>query len=156
MKKLIFLSDSMSDLRKLTDHEYAQKVQSDCLGIYLCIRLCVHVCLCTCMHIRIIYMCTRRIGQNVPESSPVADTVPVERQQCALQDDHYSSTVDHMKQQMLTISGNPAYYVPSHNQKPIQEDDPAYSKIDISQQEEAITSGEQGSGTALGAAASVK
>ena len=110
--------------------------------------MCVCVCVCIC-----------RIGQNVPERSPVADTVPVESQQSALQDDHDYSTVDDVQQQMLAMLNNPAYkFVPEHNQKPTQEDDQAYSNIDISQQEEVvITSGKVGyTGSAPGAAASDK
>ena len=102
-------------------------------------------------------MCICRIGQIVPETSPVADTVPVESQQPALQDDHDYSTVDDVQQQMLALSGNPAYkFVPEHDQNSLQEDDRAYSNIDISQQEEVVTSGKQGYGTTPGAAASNK
>ena len=102
--------------------------------------------------------CTRRIGQNVQERSPVADTVPVKGQQPALQDDHDYSTVDDEKQQMLVIEENTAYkIVPDHDQKPMQEEDQAYSNIDISQQEEALTSGKLGhAGSAPGAATSDK
>ena len=102
-------------------------------------------------------MCICRIGQIVPERSPVADTVPVEIPQPPLQDDHDYSTVDDVQQQMLAISGNPAYkFVPEHDQKSLQEDDRAYSNIDISQQEEVVTSGKLGNGMAPGAAASNK
>ena len=108
--------------------------------------MCAHMCMCTC-----------RIGQNVPEKSPVADTVPMESQQPALQDDHDYSTVDDLQQQMLAISGNPAYkFVPKHDQKSLQEDDRAYSNIDISQQEEVVTLGKPGHGTTPRAAASNK
>ena len=102
-------------------------------------------------------VCTCRIGQNVPETSPAANsTVPVESQQPALQDDHDYSTVDDVQQQMLAIEDNPAYtIVPDHDQKPLQEDDQAYSNIDISQQEEVVPSGKLGyAGSAPGAAAS--
>ena len=102
-------------------------------------------------------MCTRRFGQNGPESSPVAETVPVESQQPALQDNHDYSTVDDVQQQMLAIEDNPAYkFVPEHDQKPMQEDDQAYSNIDIIQQEEAVTSGKLGFGVTPKAAASDK
>ena len=109
----------------------------------------VYVCMCVCI-------C--RISQNVPEKSPVADTVPVESQQPALQDDHDYSTVDDMQQQMLATADNPAYkFVPEHDQKPMQEDDRAYSNIDISQQEEVVTSGKlEYTSSAPGAAASDK
>ena len=112
--------------------------------------------MCTFVYTHII-VCTCRIDQIVPERSPVADTVHVESQHPALQDDHDYSTIDDMQQQMLAISGNPAYeFVSEHDQKPMQEfeDDRAYSNIDISQQEKAVTSGKLGYGTALGAAAS--
>ena len=88
-------------------------------------------------------MCIRRIRQNVPESSPVADTVPVESQQPALQDDHDYSTVDDVQQQMLSIDDNPAYrFVPEHD--PMQEDDRAYSNVDICQEEDVVTCGKLG------------
>ena len=108
------------------------------------------VCTCTCLYFS-------RVGQNVPERSTVADTFPMESQQPALQDDHDYSTVDDVKQQMLAISGNPAYkFVPEHDQQLLQEDDRAYSNIDISQQEEVVTCGKPGSGTVPRAAASDK
>ena len=112
----------------------------ECVGVHL--SKCTQ-CVCTC-----------RIGQNVPEKS---DTVPVESQQPALQDDHDYSTVDDIQQQMLAISGNPAYkFVPEHDQKPLQKDDQAYSNIDISQQGQVGTSGKLRFVTAPGAAASDK
>ena len=103
-------------------------------------------------------MCICRIDQIAPERSPVADTVPVESQQPALQDDHDYSTIDDVQQQMLAIEDNPAYkLVPEHYQKPMQEDDQAYSNIDISQQEEVVTSGKlEYASSAPGAAASDK
>ena len=102
-------------------------------------------------------MCTYRIGQSVPEISSLADTVHVDSQQPALQDDHDYSTVDDVQQQMLAIEDNPAYkFVPEHDQKPMQEDDQAYSNIDIIQQEEAVTSGKLGFGVTPKAAASDK
>ena len=102
---------------------------------------CVCVCVCVCM-------CTYRVGQNVPERSHVADTIPVDSRQPALQDDNDYSTVDDVQQQMLVISGNPAYkFVPKHSHQPLEEDDQAYSNIDVCQQEE---------GTAFGAAAGAK
>ena len=98
-----------------------------------------------------------RIGQNVPEKSPIADTVPVESQQPALQDEHAYSTVDDMQQQMLAIIGNSAYeFLPEHDQNSMQEDDQVYSNIDISQQEEVVTFGKLSYGTAPRAAASDK
>ena len=116
------------------------------------------MCVCVYMYAHAPNMCTHRIGQNVLERSPVVDTVPVESQQPALQDDHDYSTVDDVQQQMLAIADNPAYKsFPEHDQKPLQEDDHTYSNIDISQQEEVVTSGKVGySGTALGVAASDK
>ena len=108
------------------------------------------LCSCTCV-------CAYRVGQSVPQRSPVANTVAVGSQQPALQDDHNYSTVDDMQQQMLAISANPAYkFVPEHSQHPLQEDDQTYSNIDIGQQEEVVTCGKPGSGTALGPAASNK
>ena len=104
-----------------------------------------------CVHARV---CAYRVGQNVPQRSLVADTVPVDSQQPALQDDHNYSTVDDMQQQMLAISANPAYeFVPEHSQHPLQEDDRAYSNIDLSQQEGVVTGGKPGCGTAPRAAA---
>ena len=117
---------------------------SMCVFVWIWLHAHENVCIC-------------RIGQIVQETSPVADTVPVESQQPALKDDHDYSTVDDVQQQMLAIAGNPAYkFVPEHDQKPVQEDDQAYSNIDISQQEEAVTSGKLGYSTALRAAASDK
>ena len=102
-------------------------------------------------------MCTCRIDQNVSERSPVADTVSVESQQPAQQDDCDYSTVDDVQQQILAISGNPAYkFAPEHDQKPTQEDGQPYFNTDIRQQEEVVTSGKRGYGTAAGAAASDK
>ena len=102
-------------------------------------------------------MCICRIGQIIPERSPVADTVLEKSQQPELQDDHDYSTVDDVQQQMLAIAGNPAYkFVPEPDQNPMQEDDGAYSNIDISQQEKAVTSGKQGYGTAPRGAVSDK
>ena len=78
-------------------------------------------------------MCIRRIGQNVPESSPVPDTVLVESQHPALQNDHDYSTLDDVQQQVFGKSDNVAYaLVPEHDQKPMEEDDQVYSNIDIS------------------------
>ena len=81
----------------------------------------------------------------------------MESQQPALQDVSDYSTVDDVQQQMLGISGNPAYkFVPEHNQNPMQEYDQAYVKMDSGQQEEAVTSGKLGYGSTPGAAASDK
>ena len=108
------------------------------------------VCSCMCV-------CACRVGQNVPQRSPVADTVPLDSQQLALQDDHNYSTVDDMQQQMLATSANPAYQIlPELSQHPLQEDDQTYSNIDISQQEEVVTCGKPVCGTATRAAASDK
>ena len=108
--------------------------------------MCVHAC-----------VCAYRVGQNVPKRSPVADTVPVDSQQPALQDDHNYSTVDEMQQQILELSANRAYqFVPEHSQNPLQQDDRAYSNIDISQQEEVVTWWKPGHGTVPGAAANDK
>ena len=88
------------------------------------------------------YVCVCRVGQNVPEKSPVADTVLVENQQPALQHDPNYFTVDDMQQQMLAISANPAYkFVPEHSQHPLQGDDHTYSNIGTSQQKEVVTGG---------------
>ena len=107
--------------------------------------MCVCVCVCVCVYACV---CTCRVGQNVRERSFVADTIPVDSKEPALQDDLDYSTVDDVQQQMLAISGNPAYkFVPDHSQQPMQEDDRVYSNIDACQQEE---------GTAFGAATSVK
>ena len=59
---------------------------------------------------------------------------------------------------MLAIEENLAYeFVPEHHQKPKQEYDRAYSNVDISQQEEAVTAGKLGyAGSTSGAAASDK
>ena len=91
-------------------------------------------------------MCVCRIGQTIPERSPVANTPPVESKQPALQDDHYYSTVGDVQQQMLVLSGDDSAYefLSEHDQKSLQEDDRAYSNIDISQQEEVVTSGKPG------------
>ena len=100
---------------------------------------------------------TCRLGQNVPEGSPVAGTILVDSQQPVLQDDHTYSFVDDAQQQMFALPGNPAYnIVPEHSQQPLQEDDQAYSNIDISQQEEVVASGNPKRGTPLRAAASAK
>ena len=108
--------------------------------------LCAYMCVCAC-----------RLGQNVPERSPAVDTVPVDSQQPALQDDHNYSTVDDMQQQMLAISSNPAYkFVPEHSQHPLQGNDHTYSNIGTSKQKEVVTGGKPGCGTAPGAAASDK
>ena len=97
------------------------------------------------------------MGQNVPERSFVADTIPVDSEEPALQNDHDYSTVDDAQQQVLAISGNPAYkFAPEHSQQPLEEDDRAHSNIDISQQEEVVTSAKLGYGTAPRAAASDK
>ena len=100
---------------------------------------------------------TCRIGQNVPEKSLVADTVPVEGHEPALQDEHDYSTVDDV--QHLVIADNPAYrFVPKHDQKPMKEEDQVYSNIDISQQGKVLTSGKLAgyAGSAPGVAASDK
>ena len=108
------------------------------------------MCTCTCV-------CVCRVGQNITERTHVADTVPVDSQQPALQDDHNYSNVDDVQQPMLEISPNPAYkFVPEHDQHPLQGDDQAYSNIDIGQQEEVVTCGKPRCGTAPGAAASDK
>ena len=115
--------------------------------IILILLAYMSVCSCTCA-------CAYRVGQNVPQRSPVTDAVPVDSQQPALEDDHNYSTVDDMQQQMLSISANAAYqFVPEHSQHPLQEDDQAFANIDISQQEEVVTCGKPGYGTAPGAAA---
>ena len=102
-------------------------------------------------------MCTNRAGQDVTERSPVADTIPVDSQQVAIQDDQNYSTVDDVQQQLLAVSSNPAYkFVPEHSQQLLQGDDRVYSNIDISQQEEVVTSGKEAYGTALEVAASDK
>ena len=64
--------------------------------------------------------------------------------------------VDDVEQ--LVKADNPAYkLVPKHDQKPIQEEDQAYSNTDISQQGEVVTSGKLGfAGIAPRAAASDK
>ena len=103
------------------------------------------------------YVYTCSVGQNVPERSSVVGTVVVDSQQPVLPDDRAYSTVDDMQQQMVVVSGNPAYtIVPEHSQQPLQEDDQAYSNVDISQQEAVITSGKPEHGIALRAAASAK
>ena len=78
----------------------------------------------------------------------------MESQQPALQGDHHYSTVDDIQQ--LVVADNPAYeFVTEYDQKPMQEDDRTYSNIDISQQEEVVTSGKLGHvGSAPGAVAS--
>ena len=104
----------------------------------------VHVCVCTC-----------RAGQNSPERSSEADIVPMENQQPALRGVNDYSPADDVQQQMLAISDNPAYkFVPKRDQKPKQEDDPAYVNMDISQQKEVATCGKLGYGSTPGAAAS--
>ena len=109
--------------------------------------LLAYKCSCMCL-------CAYRVGLNVSRRIPVADTVPVDSQQPAIQDDHNYSTVEDMQRQILEISGNRAYqFVPEHSQLPLQGDDHTYSNIGISQQEEVVTCGKPGCGTALGAAA---
>ena len=112
--------------------------------------VCVCVCLCVCM-------CTFRVGQNLPEGSPVAGTILVDSQQPILQEDHTYASVDDAQQQMFALSSNPAYKnIPEHSQQPLQEDDQVYYNIDISQLGEVVTSGNPKHGTALEAAASAK
>ena len=113
--------------------------------------MCMHLCTFVCVVLMCVYTC--RIGQNVPKKSPVVDTGHVENWQSALQDDHEYSTVDNEQLQMFGISDNPAYdFVPELDQKPMQEDDRAYSNLDICQQEEVVTSGNPRYGTAARAA----
>ena len=102
-------------------------------------------------------VCTCRMSQNVPERSPEADIFPMEDQQPALQDDYEYSTVDDVQQKLLAISGNPAYkFVPEHDLKYMQEDDPPYINMDIIQQAEVVTCGKLRYGSTPGAAASDK
>ena len=100
-------------------------------------------------------VCTCRVGQSVPEGSPVAGTILLDSQQPVPEDDHAYSSIDDAQQQMSALSNNPAYKtVPEHSQQPLQEDDQAYSNI--SPQETVVTSGKPKHGTALGAAAGAK
>ena len=122
----------------------------------MCARVCVCVCVCGCVCVWVCwFVCTSRASQNITERSPIADTVPVESQQPALQDDQNYTTVYDVQQQMLAMSSNPAYkFVPEHSQQPLQGDDRVYSNINVSKQEKVVRSGKQRYGTALEAAAS--
>ena len=112
LKIFHFLFYSMSDICKFEVHDLC-KTWSDSVQLSICLCMCV----CTCNY---------RIGQIVPTRSPVAETIPVNSHQPALQDDHVYSTVDEVLQQTLTILGNPTYEsVQKHDQKLMQEDDGA-------------------------------
>ena len=94
-----------------------------------------------------------RVGQSVSERSPVTGNVPVGSQQPVTPDGHIYSSVD---DETLVVSSNPPYHdiVYENSQKPVLQEDDAYSILDISQQQEGVILGYTTHGTGLGEAAS--
>ena len=118
-------------------------------GLIVCL-FCVCICVFVCVYFR--------VDENASGKSPVAGTNPlVNRQQPVLQDDYVYASVNDAQQQIFALSDNPAYKkAPEHSQKSLEEDDQAYSTIDISQRVAVVTYGIPNHGTSLRAAASDK
>ena len=101
--------------------------------IHVCVHLCVYVCV-------FLHIC--RMDENLPEMSVVTGNVLVDShgQHQVLDDDRTYSTSDDMQQEIVVVSGNPAYNaIFECSRKLTKDDDHAYSNTELSQKQESVT-----------------